>query len=171
MIDELLEVKSMSANQTEIYDFMSQRSLAVVGVSRTGKKFGNTIYKTLKQHGYKVFPLHPEAKAVEGDPCYPSFRALPEKVGGVVICVPPNQTEQVLPQVLEAGIKRVWLQQGSESFTAIRYCEKNGLAAVYGQCIMMFTEPVGSLHRFHRWVWKLIGKYPARNADATLTAH
>ncbi|MDP2887219.1 MAG: CoA-binding protein [Ignavibacteria bacterium] len=161
----------MSTTQTEIYDFMSQRSLAVVGVSRTGKKFGNTIYKTLKQHGYKVFPLHPEAKTVEGDPCFPSFSALPEKVGGVVICVPPIQTEQVLPQALEAGIKRVWLQQGSESYAAIRYCDKNGISAVHGQCIMMFAEPVGSFHRFHRWVWKLIGKYPSRNADTTSTAH
>lgn len=151
----------MNASQVAVYDFLSQRTLAVVGVSRTGKKFGNTIYKTLKQHGYTVYPIHPQADTLEGDRCYHSFTDLPQKVDGVVICVPPVKAEEVLKQAAEAGVKRVWMQQGSESYAAIRYCDKNGMIAVHGQCIMMFSEPVTSFHRFHRFVWKLIGKYPA----------
>jgi hypothetical protein len=31
---------------------------------------------------------------------------------------------------------------------------------VHGQCILMFTEPVGSFHKFHRWIWKVLRKIP-----------
>ena len=129
----------MKVSQLAIYDFLSQRSLAVVGVSRSGKKFGNAIYRTLKQHGYRLYPMHLEAVTVEGDKCYPDFQSLPERVGGVVLCIPPLQTEEVLHQVLEAGIRRVWMQQGAESYAAIRYCEINGISEVHGQCILMFS--------------------------------
>lgn len=161
----------MKTFHVAVYDFLSQRSLAVVGVSRSGKKFGNTIYRELKARGYKLFPIHPEAETVEGDPSYRSFAELPEKVGGVVICVPPVRTEEVLHRAFEAGITRVWIQQGAESYAALRFCEKGGMSAVHGQCILMFAEPVVSFHRFHRWVWKLIGKYPAPHGASATQAH
>jgi predicted CoA-binding protein len=151
----------MKSTQVEINDFFSQRSLAVVGVSRNTKKFGNAIYRTLKQQGFKVFPIHREADSIEGDRCYPGFKALPEKVGGVVICVPPVQTEKVLQEMMEAGISHAWMQKGAESSVALRFCEKNGITAIHDQCILMFAEPVASFHKFHRWMTKLIGKYPA----------
>ena len=160
----------MKPTQVEIYDFLSQRSLAVVGISRNTKKFGNAIYRTLKQQGFKVYPIHREADSIEGDRCYPALKALPEKVGGVVLCVPPVQTEKLLQEILEAGISHVWMQRGAESYAAIRFCEKNGITAVHGQCILMFAEPVKSIHKFHRWVTRLIGRYPAGSAQQSHSA-
>lgn len=52
------------------------------------------------------------------------------------------------------------MQQGSESQAAIDFCKENKIDYVSGECIMMFSEPVQSIHRFHRGIWKLIGKYP-----------
>lgn len=154
----------MEPTQVEINDFLSQRSLAVVGVSRNTKKMGNAIYRTLKQQGCRVFPIHREADLIEGDRCYPGFKNLPEKVSGAVLCVPPEQTERLLIEILDAGIKHVWMQRGAESYSAIRFCEKNGITAIHGQCIMMFVEPVESIHKFHRLVTKLIGRYPSKGA-------
>jgi len=122
---------------------------------------GNGIYRELKGKGYKVFPVHPQAERIEGDPCFPSLKSLPEKVGAVVICVPPAQTEQVVQQAYEAGITKVWMQQGAESYSAIQFCESHGMTTVHGECVLMFAEPVGGFHGFHRWIWKLIGKYPS----------
>ena len=150
----------MNVSQIAINDFLSQRSLAVVGVSRTARKFGNTIYKTLKERGYRLFPIHPEMESLEGDRCYQTLESLPEKVGGVVFCVPPIRTEEMLAHVEAAGIRRVWLQLGAESYAAIRHCEKAGISAVHGQCILMFSEPVHGVHRFHKWLWRFVGKHP-----------
>ena len=147
-------------SKAAVDDFVAQRTLAVVGVSRTGKKFGNTIYRELKAKGYRLFAVHPSAAQVEGDRAYPSLKALPEAVGGVIICVPPAQAEQVVQDAAAAGIHRIWLQQGAESEAAVRFCQEYGLGVVAGECIMMFAAPVGFPHSMHRWVWKLFGKLP-----------
>jgi len=141
-------------------DFLAQRSLAVVGVSRSGKKFGNMAYRELKGKGYQLFPIHPEAEVLEGDKCYASLSALPEPTGGVLIIVPPTGTEQVVRDAAAARIPRVWMQQGAGSDAAVRYCEEHGISAVHGKCILMFAEPLRFYHKPHRWVWKLLGKLP-----------
>jgi len=154
--------------QAAVNDFLAQRSLAVVGVSRGGKKFGNMAYRELKTKGYQLFPVHPEAEVLEGDRCYPSLSALPEqaspeataRVGGVLVIVPPAETERVVRDAAAAGIPRVWMQQGAESESAIRFCEEHDISVVAGECILMFAEPLRFYHRPHRWVWKLLGKLP-----------
>ena len=143
-----------------IENFLCQRKLAVVGVSRNKKKFGNIVYKDLKKKGYQVFPINPNAEEIEGERCLPGVEALPEKVDGIVFVTPPEQTEKVLQSVEKAAIKRVWLQQGAESEKAIQFCEEKKIDCVYGECIMMFAEPVESFHKFHRWIWKVFGKLP-----------
>ena len=79
-------------NKETIEDFISQRSLAVVGISRGGKGFGNMAMRELKARGYTLYPIHPSAETLEGEACYPNLGALPEKVGGVLVVVPPAQT-------------------------------------------------------------------------------
>lgn len=125
-----------------IDDFLAQRTLAVVGVSREGKGFGSMAYEELKAKGYRVFPVNPNAESIGGERCYPSLSALPELVGGVVVVVPPAQTEQVVRDAAAAGIERVWMQQGAESEAAIRFCEENGISVVHGECILMLSEPI-----------------------------
>lgn len=140
--------------------FVAQPKLAIVGVSRGGIKFGNMAFKALKEKGYRVFPVNPNAQEIGGERCYPSLRALPETVGGVLVVVPPKETEQVVRDAASAGISRVWLQQGAESKAAIRFCEENGIEVVHGECILMFAQPVVSFHRWHQWLWKVLGKLP-----------
>jgi predicted CoA-binding protein len=147
-------------SKAAVDDFVAQRTLAVVGASRQGKKFGNYALRELTQRGYRVFPVHPQAETIEGERCYSSLRQLPEPVGGVFVSVPPGQTEQIVRDAEAAGIKRVWMQQGAASPEAIRFCQEHGINEVHGECILMFAQPVKSVHNFHRWVWRLLGKLP-----------
>ena len=147
------------SSKAVVEEFLSQKSLAVVGVSRSGNKFGNTAYRELKAKGYQVYPVHPEAETLEGDRAYKDLASLPEKVGGVVVVVPPVQTEKVVREAAQAGIRRIWMQQGSESPAAIQFCQENGLSEIHGECIMMFGVGTG-LHGFHGKLWKWLGKAP-----------
>jgi predicted CoA-binding protein len=147
-------------SKAAVSDFVGQHKLAIVGASRKKGKFGNMALKELRAKGYKLFPVHPEADSIEGEPCYRSFSALPEAVGGVLVVVPPAQAEKVVRDAATAGIRRVWLQQGAESSAAVKFCEENGIPVVQGECILMFAEPAAWFHRAHRWVWKLMGKLP-----------
>jgi hypothetical protein len=144
-----------------VEDFIAQKKIAVVGVSRKKTKFGNAIYKELKQKGYQVFPINPNMQTFEGNICYPDLNSLPEKVDAVVISVPPAQTEKVVREAKEAGINKVWLQQGSQSDEAVKFCEENGIDCVSNECILMFAQPSAFIHRAHKWVWGVLGKLPA----------
>ncbi|MBE0572094.1 MAG: CoA-binding protein [Ignavibacteriaceae bacterium] len=144
-----------------VEDFIAQKKIAVVGVSRKKTKFGNAIFKELKQKNYDVFPINPHIAVFEGDACYPDLLSLPEKVDAVIINVPPAQTEKVVREAKQAGINKVWLQQGSQSETAVKFCEENGIDCVSNECILMFTQPSAFIHRAHKWIWGVLGKLPA----------
>jgi len=141
-------------------DFLAQKKIAVIGVSRKKTKFGNAIYKELKQKDYDVFAVNPNMQSFEGDICYPDLLSLPEKVDAIIINVPPNQTEKVVKEAKEAGIKKVWLQQGSQSEATEQYCKENGIDCVSNECIFMFTQPSAFIHQAHRWILGVVGKLP-----------
>lgn len=144
-----------------IDEFLAQRTLAIVGVSRTNKdKFGNAAFKDLKEKGYKMYIVHPSGEVIEGQQSYISFKALPEPVGGVLVVVPPAEAEKVVREAQEAGIKNIWLQQGAESRESIQFGQENGMNMVYGKCIMMFAQPMKFFHKPHRWVMGLMGQLP-----------
>lgn len=147
-------------SKTLVEDFISQKNIAVIGVSRKKTKFGNAIYKEMKKKDYKVFPVNPNCSDFEGDKCYPNLSSIPENIDGVVINIPPQKAVDVLKDVNGAGIKRVWLQQGSQSDEAVKYCEDNNINCVSNECIIMFTKPLGFVHRVHKWIWKVMGKLP-----------
>ncbi len=138
--------------------FLAQRRLAVVGVSTTGKKFGNMAYRELRGMGYELYPIHPRAERVEGDRCFQSFDDLPEGVEAALIVVPPAQTEQVVADAARAGVKHIWMQQGAESQEAVQSCEENGIDVIQRECILMYAQPMALYHRPHRWLWGLLGK-------------
>jgi len=55
------------------------------------------------------------------------------------IKVPSEETEKVMLKVNKAGIKRVWLQQGSQSEKAINFSQENGTDCVSDECILMLS--------------------------------
>lgn len=143
-----------------IRDFFSQQTIAIVGVSTTGRKFSNAVYRELKGKGYDVFAVNPRAKEIQGEPCWPNLQSLPSRPDAVVLVVPPAETEKVVREVAEAGVKRVWMQQGAESKEAIDFCVNQQISVVAGECIMMFAEPIGTLHRVHRFFKGVVGSLP-----------
>ena len=60
-------------------EFLANKRIAVTGVSRNpkGGHGSNIVYQRLRQRGYEVFAVNPNADTVEGDRCYlelPRFR-------------------------------------------------------------------------------------------------
>ncbi|MGC8896589.1 MAG: CoA-binding protein, partial [Candidatus Bathyarchaeia archaeon] len=105
--------------------------------SRDPRKYGYQVYKDLKGAGYKVYAVNPNAQEILGDKCYPSLEKLPVKPDVVDVVVPPKVTEHLVETCKKLGITKVWMQPGSESENAIKFCEENGINVVYGVCVMM----------------------------------
>jgi len=98
-----------------IDDFVNSKRIAVVGMSRSGKKFGNMAAKELKAKGYEIYPVHPDASEIDGMTCNPDLKSLNGIVDGVWISVPAQKVNAVLEEAAEIGLKNIWLQQGAWS--------------------------------------------------------
>jgi uncharacterized protein len=140
--------------------FLDNPSLAVVGVSRSGKGFGNAACRRLRTQGYRVYPVNWSAPTVDGVRCSARLSELPERVNAVLVVVPPRQAIEVVREAAAAGIRHVWLQQGAESPAAVRAAIRLGLNVVSGECILMFARPTG-IHRMHRWLRQVTHRLPA----------
>jgi hypothetical protein len=96
----------------QIESFIAVKRIAVVGLSRSGKKFGNTASKELLARGYEIFPVHPDATEIDGIACYPSLKSLEGKAEALLICIPPAGVPDVLEEAAKVGIRKIWIQQG-----------------------------------------------------------
>ncbi len=144
-----------------IADFLAARSFAVVGVSADRHKFGNALFRAMCEKGLSVVPVHRVLDRVEEKKCYRSVAELKGNVEAVVTAVPPAETERVVRECAGAGVKRIWMTKGSDSARAITLARASGIDVVHDECLMMFLEPVRSVHAFHRWAKKLVGRYPS----------
>ena len=150
-----------------IKTFLQLKNIAVVGVSSKGTGFGVGVYDHIKNNGYKVYAVNKNGGFSRETKLYNSLSQIDDHIDGVITVVPPAETELVVQQAKELDIKNIWMQQGSQSDSSIKFCKENKMNVVYGECIMMFVEPVKSIHSFHRFIKKLVGKYP-KNVETTL---
>ena len=150
----------MRSSRSSVDAFLAQPAFALIGASRSGKKFGDVILRELRSKGMRVYPLHPVAATIDGVTCYAHFSEIPERVGGVIVSVPPADAVTVVREAAGAGIRHVWLQQGAESPYVMQVCSELGLNAVLGECILMFAKPAG-IHRAHRALAGMFGRLPA----------
>jgi uncharacterized protein len=150
----------MKSSRRSVDEFLAQPALALVGVSRSGKGFGNAALRELRAKGLRIYPLHPAMDTVGGMKCYHHFDEMPKDVGGVIVVVPPPEAVSVIRDAAAAGIRRVWLQQGAESPYVLNLCEELGVDVISGECILMFAKPTG-IHKAHRWIADVLHQLPA----------
>ncbi len=123
--------------QDLIKEFIAQKKFAVVGATDNPEKYGHQVLVNLKNRDYEVYPVNPRLETIEGMKCYATLSELPVKVDVVDFVVPPAATESILDECLKLGLNRIWLQPGSESEAAIRFCQENNLKVVHSVCVMM----------------------------------
>ena len=145
--------------------FLANRRIAVTGVSRTPASHGgNVVYKRLRDRGYEVFAVNPNADEVEGDPCYHHLRDIPGGVEAVVIATRPEVAEETMHECADLGITQAWMHRafgkGSVSDEATRYGREHGMTVIDGGCPLMFepTSDVG--HKVMRFIGSRTHKVP-----------
>lgn len=146
-------------------DFLSQKRIAVAGVSRRPASHGaNAIYRRLKARGYTVFAVNPSARTVEGDPSYPDLRSIPGGVDAVVIGTAPKRAGSIVRECKELGVTRVWMHGGpaetSVSPEAVEYCRANDMTVIPGGCPLMYGPTADLGHRCLRWYLERRGVIP-----------
>ena len=145
--------------------FLAGHRIAVTGVSRSPKEHGgNVIYRRLRERGYEVFAVNPNAEEVEGDRCYPDLHAIPGGVDAVVIATGPDHTAATVRECDQLGIRHVWMHRsfggGSVCPEAVVYGREHGMTVIDGGCPLMFEPTADVGHKVMRSVLRLTRKLP-----------
>jgi uncharacterized protein len=146
-------------------EFLANKRVAVTGVSREPKNHGsNIVYQRLRERGYEVFAVNPNADEVEGDRCYDDLRSIPDGVDAVVIATRPELAGETMRECAELGIKHVWMHRGpgagSVSPEAAEYGRGRGITVIDGGCPCMFDPTADFGHKAMRVLFTATGSVP-----------
>ena len=138
--------------------FLANKRVAVTGVSRHPENHGsNAVYRRLRDRGYQVFAVNPNASVVEGDQCYPDLRAIPDGIQAVVIATRPEIAIDTMRECAELGITQVWMHRGqgagSVSQAATDYGRQHGITVIDGGCPLMFAPTADFGHKVLRFIY------------------
>ncbi|HJU81035.1 MAG TPA: CoA-binding protein [Acidimicrobiia bacterium] len=155
----------MSTIKEAAAEFLSNKRIAVTGVSRNPKGHGsNVVYQRLRDRGYEVFAVNPNAEILEGDPCFKDLKSIPGGVDAVVIGTRPEIAEDTMREASDLGVKHAWMHrsfgEGSVSDTATEYGRGHGMSVIDGGCPCMFDPTADPGHKVMRFVLALTGKVP-----------
>ena len=136
-------------------EFLAKKRVAVTGVSRSPKSHGsNVVYRRLRERGYEVFAVNPNADEVEGDRSYESLSSIPGGVEAVVVGTRPEIAEGTMHECADLGIKYVWMHWGaggsSVSPAATAYGRQHGITVIDGGCPLMFGPTADFGHKVMR---------------------
>ena len=155
----------MATMQEAAAAFLAKKRVAVTGVSRDpGGHGSNVVYRRLRERGYDVFAVNPNADEVEGDHCYDDLRSIPGGVDAVVIGTRPEHALATVQECAELGIGQVWMHRGpgggSVSPQAAAYGREQGIQVIDGGCPCMFGPTADFGHKVMRRVFTLTGNVP-----------
>jgi predicted CoA-binding protein len=121
----------------------SATTIATVGASKDRSKPAGEVPRYLKQIGFRVIPVNPNAIELYGAKAYPSLLDIGEPVDVVQVFRPADEAPEIARQAAQIGAKVLWLQLGIRSDDARRIAEEAGLAYVENRCMAVETRRLG----------------------------
>lgn len=81
------------------------RSVAVVGASADPAKTSGRPVAYLRKHGYQsaIYPVNPNASVIDGLPCYPDVRSLPQAPDVAIVVLGAERTQQAVRELSDIG--------------------------------------------------------------------
>jgi len=104
---ERTEVRERMAAANSLVPLLRPKTVAVVGASRDPASIGSAIFRNILRAGFRgaVYPVNPEAHAIEGVRAYPSLDALPEAPDLVIVSVPASEVLLVAQRAMKLGAR------------------------------------------------------------------
>ncbi len=102
-------------------------TIAVLGASSNRAKFGNKCVRAYAHAGYRVFPINPTEKEVEGFPAFAKLADVPEPLDRISVYLPPPVTLDYLDQIDAAQAGEVWLNPGAYDTAVLEAARGRGI--------------------------------------------
>jgi predicted CoA-binding protein len=125
--------------------FEKYKSIAVVGMSANPFKVAHSVPLFMKNNGYEVIPVNPNADEIIGIEPYKHFNDIPRRIDILNVFRPSEEAMKIVREAIErrksnGDIDVIWLQQGIYDDAARKLAEENGIVFVQDTC--MLTEYV-----------------------------
>ena len=112
------------------------KTVAVVGASSDRAKFGNKALRAFQAEGYRVIPINPNEREVEGLPTYASVLDVPEAIEMATVYVQPDITMRLLDEFEQKNIPEVWINPGAESDDVIESARRRKIKVIFACSII-----------------------------------
>ncbi len=119
--------------------------IAIIGASKDRNKFGNKAVRAYKEKDHVVFPVNPHEKEIEGLPCYSTLNDIPLDVEVASVYLPPEIGIKLTDDIVKKGIKKVFLNPGSESEEFVNKLRIYGVEVILGCSIRAIGADPDSL--------------------------
>jgi len=118
------------------------KTIAVVGMSDKPNRASYNIGRYLAQQGYRVLPVNPVLKEIDGQTVYPSLdeaQAAARQNGNGIDMVDVFRASEHVPPIVDdvvrLGIPYLWLQDGVIHDEAVTRAQAAGVKCIQNDCI------------------------------------
>lgn len=94
------------------------------------------VLKSLEKSGYQLTIVDPYNNAEAVANHFTSLSDLPKAPDVVCLTTTPEKTDELVKECLKLGIKKVWIEPGSESDEAVEFCSRYYIEAIYHHSII-----------------------------------
>jgi predicted CoA-binding protein len=91
-----------------------ERTVVVLGASNDPKRYSNMAVRLLKEHGYRVIPVHPQHKKIEDLMVARELESIHEPVDTLTLYVGPVRSAALSDSIVALKPGRIIFNPGSE---------------------------------------------------------
>ena len=130
--------------------------LAIFGVSSRGQGFGALAFRELRKAGIEAYAVNPKGGQWNGETLFTGLQELPKPPLAAIILIKGMGAITAVEEAAANGVKKIWLQGGSDSPEIRERCAGLGLETLRGECILMRSG--GFPHNLHRLIHDFLAR-------------
>jgi len=115
----------------------TDHTVVVLGASLKPARYSNMAQRQLLEQGYRVIPVHPKIREIEGQRVTPTLRAIAERVHTLTLYVGPDRIRPMIDDIIRLNPRRVIFNPGSESAELERRLREHHIPHVHGCTLVM----------------------------------
>jgi predicted CoA-binding protein len=114
-------------------------TVVILGASDKPDRYAYLAFDALKKRGFRVLPVHPTLKEIEGTPVFSSLSEIKESVHTITLYVGPEKSANLSKEILGLSPKRIIFNPGAENKALLQAAQKQGIDAMDACTLVMLT--------------------------------
>ena len=132
-----------SHSDKQIIEFLSLKTVAIIGMSKHSSKAAHYVPKYLLDNGYDITPVNPTADKILEINCYDSISEINGPIDIIDVFRPSDQISSIIHDRIEKKPKVIWLQEGIHDFESEELARKAGILVVFNRCMLAEHQRLG----------------------------